>query len=153
MQATESQIKERLLYFLQGNQAAVDMCMAVLYIAHLWDDLIDRDKVRTPNEISQAFILALVGIPGNSFYDQHRFLLQPVFSNAILQWLDSNALERSPEIHDRRMAWMLRASILQIFNYSAFLIGGFDWYQQVGPDMRKLYQENFNDFNEEMKNA
>ena len=119
----------------------------------LWDDLIDRDTVRSSQDINQAFMLALCGIPGNSFYDQHRFLLQPLFINSILQWLDANVLEKSKSIHDRRMAWMLRASILQIFNFCAYLIGGLEWYIKVGPSMRRIYEETFSDFNEEMKNA
>lgn len=156
-EATDKQksdrLREQLTYFLQGNRSAVELCMAITYIAHLWDDLVDRDAPRTPAEINQGFIMALCGLPANAFYDQHRFQLQPVFLNAILQWMDANNLERSEAVHDRQMAWMLRASIIQIFCFCAYLIGGFDWYLQVGPDMRKLYQETFNEFNEEMNHA
>ena len=51
------------------------------------------------------------------------------------------------------MAFMLRAGMLQIYNYCAYLIGGPQWAKEVGPDMRRLYTENFNDYVKEMNHA
>ena len=148
----QQELSNRLMYFLKGDCNAVKMCMDLTYIAHLWDDLVDKDRTRSDTDINDAFRLALVEIPMNPFYRKFSFDLSPLFLNTILQWEDANVLE-SAEEHDKDMAYMLRASFLQIFNYCAFLIGGPLWAREIGPDMRRLYAEPLNSFKEEMNNA
>ena len=148
----DRQLREKLNYFFKGNLAAVEMCMQLTFIAHVWDDLIDKDKVLTDHEISTAFRILLVDLPYNPFYTDHIVDLRPLIMNVILQWWDANVLERGSD-HDRHMAYMLRASFLQIFNYCAYLIGGPDWAGEVGPDMRRLYEESLESFMEEMNHA
>ena len=41
------QLRVKLVYYLKGDIAAVDFCMAIIYVAHLWDDLIDGDRQRS----------------------------------------------------------------------------------------------------------
>ena len=147
----QEQLAERLLYFLKGNRWAVAFCMDLTFIAHLWDDLFDNDRQRTPCEINAAFIASLVGIPSNPFYLEHILDLRPLMRNAILQWQDANVLEKSDQLHDKHLAFGLRASFLQIFNYCAYLTGGSDWVNQVGVEMRELYREPLEDFLQEME--
>jgi len=140
---------EKLNYFLQGNLHAVRFCVDLTYIAHVWDDLYDRDKERTGQEINDAFRIALVDIPANPFYLQNITQLWPLMMSAILQWQDANVLEKGSR-HDKQMAYMLRASFLQIFNYAAYLVGGPDWARQIGPGLRRMYEESFQSFSKEM---
>ena len=145
-------LRDHLIYFLQGNLHAVRLCIDLTFIAHVWDDLIDRDRERTAWDINQAFRIALVDIPANPFYLQHITQLWPLFMNAILQWQDANILEKGTK-HDKQMAYMLRASFLQIFNYCAYLVGGPEWASEIGPDLRRIYKETFESFSREQKNA
>jgi hypothetical protein len=146
-------LQEKLMFFLKENIAAVHLCMNLTYIAHLWDDLYDNDRTRTGKEINDAFRIALVDIPLNPFYLEHLTDFRPLMMNAILQWQDANNLENPGSEHDKHMAYMLRASFLQIFNYCAYLVGGPDWAAQVGPDMRRLYEEPLNEYMKEMNHA
>ena len=143
-------LTKKLIHFFRGNLDAVRFCIDFVYICHLWDDLIDKDKERTVNEINDAFRAALVEIPGNVFYLANMHILRPIILNIILQWEDANVLETSSE-HDVQMAWMLRAGLIQLFNVCAYIIGGPDWARQVGPDIRRLYDEKLEDFMKEMK--
>jgi len=148
----EQALQEKLMYYLKGNFAAVQFCMYVVFVAHLWDDLIDQDNVRSEADINNAFMIALVEIPSNPFYMANVNELRPIMRNTIMQWLDANKLERGTD-HDKHMAFMLRSSICQIFNYCAYLVGGPEWANEVGPHMRRLYEEPLEDFMKEFENA
>lgn len=143
---------EKLLYFLKGDRDALAFLVDLMYVVHLWDDLIDKDKDRSDFEINEAFRILMVDIPGNPFYIRFGSHLRPLLQNMILQWLDANVLEKASD-HDKHMAYMLRSSPLQVMNYCAFLIGGPVWYEDVGPNMRRIYEESLDDFMGEMRNA
>jgi hypothetical protein len=138
-----------LMGYLKDEQA-VDFCMSVVYVAHVWDDLVDGGQ-RTAKEINDAFWACLFSIPYNPFYQKHSSVLRPVMMNAVLQWEDANTLEHG-SAHDKHMAFMLRASICQLFNVCAMLLHGLDYARSVGPDLRRLYEESLESFMEE-KNA
>ena len=145
-------LAKRLFYYMKGNHDAVKFLMDLTYACHVWDDLIDKDEYRTSEEINHAFKIAFIGIQSNPFYLHYQLDLRPLILNAILQWEDANILDHGSE-HDQHMAFMLRAGMLQIYNYCAYLIGGPQWAREVGPDMRRLYTENFNDYVKEMNHA
>lgn len=132
------------------NKEAVAFCMDVVAIAHAWDDLVDKDKDLSTAQINDAFFHAMFGIRMNPFYQKYQAYIEPVMINAILQWQDANTLETGTD-HEKHMAYMLRASILQLFNFCAYLVGGFQYAREVGPAMRNLYEETLESFMEEMK--
>jgi len=151
IQMTEA-LASKLMFFLKGNLDAVRLCLDLVFIAHLWDDLIDRDRERSKEDINTAFRIALCDIPGNPFFFDHIGEFKTLIMNVILQWQDANALETKPESdHDLHMAYMLRAGLIQIISYCAYLIGGPEWIAQVGPDIRRLYEEPLNEYMKEMK--
>jgi hypothetical protein len=139
-----------MLYFLKGDQWAVQFLVDLLYIIHVWDDLIDKDKKRSDGEINDAFKKCFIDIPSNPFYEKYRYDLRPLILNMILQWEDANTLDHGSD-HDKHMAFMLRAGYFQIVNYCAYLTGGADWARRVGPQARRLYGEDLNDYMKEME--
>ena len=149
----QHKLVDKLFVWLKGNEQAVRFCIDLTYIAHLWDDLVDKDKERTDDEINTAFRIALVDIPVNPFYLDNISELRPLMMNAILQWQDANYLEIKGDYHDQHMAYMLRASFLQIFNYCAYLCGGPDWIKEIGPEMRRIYEEDLFEYLKEFENA
>lgn len=138
---------EKLKLWLKGDQWAIQFCLDIVFVAHLWDDLTDKDKQRSEKDISDAFILSLVNIPGNPFYAKFSFDLRPVMMNAIIQWQSANVLETGSK-EDRDKAFMLRASILQIIHYCSYLIGGVDWAKESGPEIYRYYQETIDSYME-----
>jgi hypothetical protein len=148
----EERLVEKLRYFLGANEFAIRLCVDLIYIAHLWDDLIDKDVVRSDQEINDAFRIALVDIPQNPFYQIHQKTITPILLNIILRWQDSNVLEKG-EVHDKHLAYGHRAGISEIIGVCAYLVGGPSWAGQQGPDIRRMYEEKLEDFMEEMNNA
>jgi len=149
----QEKLIEHLIYYFKGNQDAVRFCIDITFIAHVWDDLIDKDNIRTNEDISNAFKAALIDIPSNHFYLANINELRPLMLNAIFQWQDANKLEAGGNYHDKHMAFMLRASIVQIFSYCAYLCGGPAWINEVGPDIRRLYEEDLFEYLKEFDNA
>lgn len=146
------ELKGMLDHFLRGDEWAIKYCMDWFYVVHLWDDLVDKDANREPDEITIAMTKLAYDIPSNPFFIRHANHLLPMTMNMILQWQDANTLERGND-HDKHMAYMLRASPLGLFNYCAYLVGGKSWVNEIGPDMRRIYTEKLEDFMREMANA
>ena len=142
---------EKLAPALKDDQWALQFCIDIMFIAHLWDDLIDGDP-RASKDINEAFRIALIDIPKNPFYSAYIGELRPVMMNVILQWQDANVLEIGDR-EDRAKAYMLKASVLQLFNYCAYLIGGPAWAAEVGPGLRRLYEESIFDYLKEKDHA
>lgn len=145
----EEKLLKALDVFLQGNIDAVRFCKDLITLVDLWDDLVDKDKEKTNDEINDVFRIALINIPLNPFYQKFQGHLIPLIMNCILQWEDANKMEKSVELSDKHQAFMLKASAIQIISYCAFIIGGMDWSREIGIKIRKLYNENLEDFMKE----
>lgn len=150
---TITKVKEILDVALKGNESAIAYIMELYKIAHTWDDIVDKDKPLTDNDIHKAFISALITLPYNEFYRQNIDYLLPLQHNAILQWIDANALEKM-DINSKHKAYMLKASFLQIVNCCAALIGGNVWAIEIGAELRNaLYGETLEQFLSEVQHA
>ena len=147
----EQKLIQKLDMFLQGNIDAVRFCKDLIALIHVWDDLIDRDVERTDNEINDAFRIALIEIPSNPFYRAYQNHFIPLIMNCILQWEDANKMEAGDDLDNKKMAWMLRASVVQIISYCAFIIGGMEWSRKIGVSIREMYEEKLEDFLKEVK--
>lgn len=140
---------ESLLEIL-GDSDAVMFCMQLLYAYHFWDDIYDGEK-RSKDDLYQAFSITMIDIRRNPFYLRFQPQLDTLIASSFLQWMDANKLEESKEHLNK--AYMLRANIIQIWAYCAFLIGGMEHYKNVGVVIQKMYQEDFNEYCEEINNA
>ena len=140
----EQEFIKKLDVFLKGNIEAIKFCHDLVAMIHIWDDLVDKDKEITDDDINNAFRVALVDIPLNPFYNRYREHLIPLIMNCILQWEDSNKMEKG-ELQDKHQAFILKASVLQIISYCAFIIGGIEWSRKVGVDIRRMYEEKLED--------
>ncbi|MDY6893841.1 MAG: hypothetical protein SVO01_00260 [Thermotogota bacterium] len=145
-----NQLEKTLLFFLKGDILAVKFCLDCWFVAHIWDDIIDKDTNVKDKDVNKAFKKALIDIPSNPFYIQNRNSLTAIILNAMLQWQDANVLEKG-SLHDKHMAYMLRACMIQAFCFCAYLVGGQEWYDAIGPDLRRIYSEKLEDFIEEME--
>lgn len=122
----------------RNDPAAVEFLTAVVDIAHLWDDLVDRDKDVPVDVINRAFVSALVTLPRNPFYARHFDLLNPILVSAIGNWQIANEFEAGESESDLRIAFILRSSYANLLTQVAFIVGGLDWVRAVGPDVRRF---------------
>lgn len=80
-----------------GDEDAARLIDDLVYVSHLWDDLIDQDKKRTEREINKAFSACLVDIPSNPFYRRFQTQLMPLLYTSIVQYEAANLMERTKE--------------------------------------------------------
>ena len=107
----------------QGHPEAMQFCLNILYIAHLWDDLIDKDKNRSDAEINSGFEILLLGIPSNPFYRAHQGSLLPMIHVAIACWYESNKRQKGTE-DEKFYAFYLRNQLLSVVYFACLVVGG-----------------------------
>ncbi|MGE8565148.1 hypothetical protein D3C85_135010 [compost metagenome] len=129
--------RDQLLTWFKGNAAAADYVDMVCRIAHLWDDLIDRDKDVPDEDINQGFFEALIRLPRNAFYRSHFDHLNAVLINAVSNWQIATKLERDGGNYEKSIAFVLRSSYADLITQSALIVGGEKWACQVGEEVRK----------------
>lgn len=129
---------EWLMTAVKGNQEAAEFLHGLIGVLHVWDDLIDKDTALADAEINQAFWFVLVGLPRNTFYRQHFDLLNPLLMVAIQNWYAANKMERNGDAADRRIAFVLRSSYVDLVTQSALIAGGLEWAEKVTPDIRRF---------------
>ena len=130
------EVLEKLGYFLKGDQQAIKLCIELLFIGHLWDDLIDKDKPRTDQEINQAFTWALGEIPINPYFPGVYHLIR----NAINQWQSANELASGNE-DEKLMSFLIRNALMEVVHYMMFLVGGPQWIQDNGADFWRYFSQ------------
>lgn len=128
----------KLIEWFDGDQSAVDFIIAISSIAELWDDLTDKDKAPSQEEINQVFWNALVTLPCNEFFNQHKNFLMPLILQGINAWHDSVELEAG-SVNDRAYALTLRLITLQLAPMVVFLKKGFVESRKVSVEMWRYF--------------
>jgi hypothetical protein len=124
----------------KGDADAMRLVDDIRKVSHVWDDVFDQDKPLTREQIGNAFFAAMVGIPQNPFYIRHAEALRPVMLMGVMNWRIANAFERGL-YEERVLAHVLRYSIADVATLMAFLIGGEEWADAVGPELRRRSQK------------
>ncbi|XPV77730.1 MAG: hypothetical protein ACNI27_07365 [Desulfovibrio sp.] len=132
---------ELMWWALKGDAEAYRFCCDVCFVAHLWDDLIDKDKVRSDEEINAAFAKLFIDIPENEFYQRNFLHLQPIIRQSIFDWLISVKLEEvsgvKGDINLLAQSYTLRIQYNTIITTCAYLIGGYGWQEEVALKLRQ----------------
>lgn len=126
---------------LRNNEAAAQFCESLFRISQALDDLVDKDKPVTDTELIRTFWEALIELPANAFYRQHEPFLRPLMASALQDWRDSACMERSDSAHYRTLAFVLRDQLTAVVTQCAYLIGGYDWMNQVSLSIRDHFHE------------
>lgn len=146
------QVVEKLRYFYKGDELAVSLVIDLLFIGHLWDDLIDQDKPRTADDINRAFTMALGELPLNPYFPAVYHLIR----NAMCQWEAANQLMTGND-DEKLMGFLIRNALMEIVFYMMFLTGGPAWIRENGPDFWKYFSQGmdnqFKNYLLECKNA
>ena len=88
-----------------------------------------------------ALWASMVALPRNEFYRKYFIELQPLVTNAIVNWRVANALEEAPSGEtDLRVAFVVRSSYADLLQQTALLCGGPEWATQVGIEVRRRRQ-------------
>lgn len=141
-----NEIARELMPLLKNDAWAVQFCVQWIRVGQFWDDLIDRDCPFDNARIHLCMETAVLDIPENPFFQAHALQLLPMMRNAVLCWKDSNDMERRDSEHARVLAFGLRSAYTELLNYVAYLVGGMDWAEKVGPALRLLNDETIQDY-------
>ena len=101
-----------------GDLYAAQLMQDLSYISHLWDDLIDKNNVRSDDEINSAFERALINVPSNPFFQKHFSALIPLMYTGIIGYMTANRMEQTKDAHSVEIAHGLRYAIGNVAAYA-----------------------------------
>lgn len=135
--------------WLRGDEEAVDFALKLWDAAQQWDDLHDEGAAEN-NDALLAWLA--FGKEAHPFFRRSPEMLRGAMLSMMLQWTAANVLERGA-VGDVERAWMLRAGIYGVFHVMAWLVGGYAWAEEVGPEIYRSYGESLAEFKAEMADA
>jgi len=138
---------QKLLEWFKGDRQALEFLLLLSDITETWDDLIDRDRPVSEEEIHGAFMKALLILPMHPFYMKHFSYLFPIMNQAVNSWLDANDLVRRGN-NGKRYAFVLRNMDIQIAQAIAYLVGGWEHMRQVSAEMWDYFGVKQDDYEE-----
>ena len=142
------------LEWFGGNQDALNMYRAFADLAHTWDDLVDKDKDATENDINRAFLTCLVYLPANPFYRSIQDAVLPMWLVVISSYETANKFERDKDPHGIEIAHSLRYAAGQIVAYAVHVCVGPEKAKEILPDVWKsVFFERFDEYRKEHLNA
>ena len=106
------------LEWFGGNQDALVMYQMIVDLAQAWDDLVDRDKEIDEPTINNAFLIALVYLPMNPFYQHIQHAVAPMWITVVSAFEAANKFEREKDPHGLEIAHVLRYTGAQIIAYA-----------------------------------
>lgn len=144
---------EGKLEWFGGNQDALNVFRMFVDLSHTWDDLVDKDKEVREDEINNAFAIALVYLPANSFYQSIQAQILPMWLTVVSAYQTANKFERDKDAHGIEIAHGLRYAAGNIVAYMIHVCVGPEKAKEFLPDMWKtVFFERYDDYRKEHLN-
>jgi hypothetical protein len=119
-------------------------------LSHLWDDLVDKDKEATEDEINNAFLICLVYLPANPFYRSIQEQILPMWLTVVSAYQTANKFERDKDAHGIEISHGLRYAAGNIVAYMVYVCVGPEKAKEFLPDMWKnIFFERYDDYRKE----
>ena len=142
------------LEWFGGNQDALEVYRMLVDLAHVWDDLIDKDKPVTDADINRAFLLCLVYLPANPFYRQIQDAIYPMWITVVSAYETANHYERTKDEHGIEIAHGLRYAAGNIIAYMVIVCVGLEKAKEYMPEVwKQIMPERFDEYKKEHLNA
>jgi len=138
-------------YIFKGDKNAISFAFMLWNLCQFWDDLVDKDKDLSEDDINRHMLMALYELPKNPVYMSMPEMPYHIY-NVFLRWRDSTAMEKSLENGDKEKCYMLRAGVYDLFVLIAAHLYGDEWAKEIGVYVRRCYGETLDNFLE-AKNA
>ena len=141
---------EGKLEWFGGNQDALAMFRMFVDLAHTWDDLVDKDKDTSEQAINNAFLICLVYLPLNPFYQTIQRDIMPMWISIVSAYQTANTFEKSKDEHGVEIAHVLRYAAGNIIAYAVHVCVGPDKAAEYMPDVWKaIVVERFDEYRKE----
>ena len=142
------------LEWFGGNEYALHMYRMLVDLVHTWDDLIDKDREVSEQEINNAFLIALVYMPSNPFYRQIQDSVMPMWVTVLSAYEVANKFERDKDAHGLEIAHNLRFAAGHVVSYMVQVCVGYEKSREIMPEIWKaIVDERFDDYRKEHLNV
>lgn len=129
--------QEGKLEWFGGNQDALNMCRLLIVLGHTWDDIVDKDKPISEDDINNAFLIALVYLPANPFYQRIQPQVLPMWITVVSAYQTANFFEKTKDPHGIEIAHTLRYAAGNIIAYMMHICLGPEKAKEYLPEMWK----------------
>ena len=145
---------EGKLEWFGGNQDALNVYRMLIDLAHIWDDLVDKDKPIGETEINYAFLISLVYLPLNPFYQAIQRDIMPMWITVVSAYQTANKFERDKDVHGVEIAHGLRYAAGNIVAYMVHVCVGPEKAAEYMPDVwKEMVPERFDEYRKEHVNV
>jgi hypothetical protein len=145
---------EGKLEWFGGDQNAYNLFQMFIELSHTWDDIVDKDKEVSEDQVNNAFLIALVYMPSNPFYQRIQSAILPMWIPVVSAYKTANKFEQDKDEHGIEIAHNLRYAAGYIISYMVHVCIGYDKAQEFMPDVWKaVVFERFDDYRKEHLNA
>lgn len=120
-----------------GNRPAIDFWMTLYRIAHIYDDLIDKDRDIPDQDVHDLIWLMLVDVQDNLFYQQHYHQLKPLMVNALIAYRASVRYEQEHDEQGQELGHVLRYAVGNVMVNAIYLCGGEAHANRHAPELYK----------------
>ena len=142
------------LEWFGGNQDALNMYRMLVALTHTWDDLVDKDKEVSDEEINNAFLIALVYMPTNPFYRLIQDAVMPMWLTVLSAYEVANKFEKDKDQHGIEIAHNLRYAVGHVVAYMVQVCVGYEKAKEIMPEIWKsVVFERFDDYRKEHLNV
>jgi hypothetical protein len=139
------------LEWFGGNQDALNMYRMFRDLAHVWDDLVDKDNPVTEDQINNAFLICLAYMPANPFYQQIQHAVLPMWVTVVSAYQTANKFERDKDEHGVEIAHTLRYAAGNIIAYAVHVCVGPEKAKELLPEIWKdIVAERYDDYKAEV---
>lgn len=139
-----------VLSWFDGDQDAASMYSMFVELSHTWDDIVDKDKDVSEDAINKAFLIALVYLPANPFYQKIQYQILPMWMTVVSAYQVANKFEKDKDPHGIEIAHSLRYAAGNIVAYAVHACVGPERAKEVLPGMWKdIFYERFDDYRKE----
>lgn len=139
------------LEWFGGNKDALNMWEAFTFLAHVWDDLVDKDKEVSEADINNAFLTCLVYLPANPFYQSIQTAILPMWLVVVSAYQTANYFERNKDEHGVEISHTLRYAAGNIMAYAVHVCVGAEKAKEFLPEMWKtIVAERYDDYKSEV---
>ncbi len=137
-----------------GNKDALNLFFMLVDLVQTWDDLVDRDREVSQQEINNAFLVALVYVPSNPFYQAIREQITPMWMTVISAFEVANKFEQDKDEHGLEIAHNLRFAGGHIAAFMVQTCLGYERAREVLPDIWKIIvNERYDEYRKEHLNV
>lgn len=140
-------LNDQFAHWFKGNADAVSFAEMLWHAAQEWDDFEDEGACDKRLMSWLAF-----GKEYHPFFHANAHVLRPALLVMHLQWTAANVLDHGDR-SDVSKSYMLRAGIYSVWHVMAWIVGGQDWAEEIGPVIYRTYAETPEEIWKEFNNA